>query len=165
MTRSIIMWTLWIVLCLIFQTTLVHIVSIGSIMPDLPIMILFLLGIRAGILPGIYAGFFLGLGQDLYSPSILGQNALAKTALGFFAGLFNEKLMRTDPVVKLIILLVAFVLHDAIFTAVTIVKTDSSWMLLVRELLTRTVPRALYSSVLVSMIYLWNLFVKPSLKR
>ncbi len=164
MAATIVKWVFLFVAALILQTTLVPAISIGGVEPDLIIVALFLLSIRYGIVPGLYAGFLIGLGQDLYSPSILGQNALAKTVTGFFIGLFNERFMRTDPLVKIVILVLSFVVHDTIFQLALIAKTDGSAAQLASELLTQTLPRAIYSSVIASLAYLWDYFVKPSLQ-
>jgi rod shape-determining protein MreD len=158
-------WFGGIALCLVLQTTIMRVIAIAGIEPDLLLLVLCILGIRAGIMPGIYIGFLIGLGQDLYSPSILGQHALSMTVAGAFLGLFNEKVMRTDPIIKLAIILIAFFIHDSIFTTVTVIKTDASAALFVREILTRTLPRALYSIAFASLLYLVNYYVKPSRRR
>jgi rod shape-determining protein MreD len=165
MIGTFIKWFVGISLCLALQTTVVRVIAIAGIAPDLLMIALFLFAIRAGVLPGIYVGFLMGLGQDLYTPAILGQTALAKTLTGFFIGLFNEKLMRTDPIMKMVILLVSFFVHDIIFTAVTIVKIDASFATLVLELFTRTLPRAVYSALFAALVYAYEYFVKPSLRR
>jgi rod shape-determining protein MreD len=155
-------WTVVFLAALILQTTLVPVIGIAGVKPDLVIIALFLLSIKFGVLPGLYAGFLIGLGQDLYSPSILGQNALAKTVTGFFIGLFNERFMRTDPLMKIIILMLSFLVHDAVFTLALIVKTESGIAQLIPELFSQTLPRTIYSAVIASLIYLWDHIVKPS---
>lgn len=164
MIVSILKWLGLFVLFFILQTTFVPIISIGGVKPDLLILGLFLLAIRTGVMPGLYVGFLLGLGKDLYSPSILGQNALSNTIMGFFVGLFNERFMRTDPILKIVILLLGIILHDTIFTIVLIVKTEADMSMLAPELITRSLPRALYTAFFAALIYLWDYFIKPSMK-
>lgn len=165
MIGTFLKWLGGIALCLILQTTFMRVIAVAGIAPDLLILVLFLMGVRNGIMPSIYTGFLIGLGQDLYSPSILGQHALSMTITGFFAGLFHEKVMRTDPIMKLVIMLVGFLLHDTVFTIVTIVKITAGGGLFVREIFFHTLPRALYSIIFASLVYLYNYFVKPSLHR
>lgn len=153
-------WVIGLIVCLVLQTTLVPSMAIFGIQPDLLLILLFLLAVRYGVMPGIYAGFLLGLGLDLYSPSLLGQNALAATIMGFFAGLFNEKVMRTDPIMKVVILVACLLLHDAVFAVVEVVKTDSSLGSLFLELIARSIPRAAYSTAVAFLIYAWSYFVK-----
>ena len=104
------------------QTSFVPVISVAGIGPDLPLIALFFFSIKYGMMPGIFVGFFLGLGLDLYSPSLLGQNALAATMTGAFIGFFNERTMRTDALIKSALLLVAFIIHDATFLFVQILK-------------------------------------------
>jgi rod shape-determining protein MreD len=157
-------WLVVFCVCLVLQSTLMPVVGIKGIQPDLLVVMLFLLAIREGVMAGIYAGFFVGLAQDLYSPAILGQNALAKTIIGFFAGLFNEKVIRTDPIIKMVLLVLAFLIHDTVFTLTELIKTGAPMVSLATELLTRTLPRTAYSAVVASLFYAWEYAVKPSLQ-
>lgn len=165
MMSIVLKWIVFFILCIILQSTLISSVSILGISPDCVLLALFLLSIKHGTLPGIYVGFLLGLLQDLYSPSILGQNALAKTVVGAIIGLFNEKVMRTDPILRMILILLAFVVHDSLFVISDIIKIAAPVSLLFKELLTRTLPRTLYSMVLLAIVYVWDYFLKPLIQR
>ncbi len=165
MISLIIKWGIAIIFCLVLQTTIIPSMAIFDVQPDLLIVLLFFLCVKHGVIPGIYVGFFLGLGQDLYSPSMLGQNALAKTVIGFFMGFFNEKVMRTDPILKIVILIISFVIHDALFTGAQLLKTGDSLLPLLTELLARTLPRAIYTTLFVFLIMFWDASIKPNFKR
>lgn len=165
MRETVLKWFAAFIVCLILQTTLIPSMAIFGIQPDLPIIVLAFMCLKHGVMPGIYIGFFLGLCLDLYAPALLGQNALANTVIGFFLGLFNEKVMRTDPLMKIIILVVCFFIHDILFFGAELLKNDSSLLSLIPELFTRTLPRAIYSTVLALLIIFWNTNIKPNLKR
>lgn len=152
-------------LAFLFQTTLVQSIAVAGVQPDLILVALFFLSIQGGSLSGIYAGFLLGLGQDLYSPSVLGQNALGKTIAGAFSGLFNEKVMRTDPLIRLIILVLVFLLHDAVFSIAAAIRFDGSLSGVLPSLVTETLPRALYSVVIAAATYVWIYVVRPATAR
>ncbi len=154
-------WAGWIILCVILQSTLVPYIAVMSCKPDLPIVALFYLSLRLGVMPGVYVGFFLGLGQDLFSQSVLGQIALAKSVAGFVAGLFNERVVRLDPITRGALLIAVFVLNDAIVMLVQIVKSDGSAGMFFTELLMVTLPRALYSLVFAAIPLVWVNVVKP----
>lgn len=158
-------WFAAIIVCLILQTTLIHSIAIFGVQPDLLIIVLFFMCLKHGVMPGIYVGFFLGLGLDLYSPALLGQNALAMTAIGFFMGFFNEKVMRTDPIMKIVILAISFFIHDTILLGVELLKNDSSLIHLIPEFIIHTLPRAVYTTILAFLINMWNTSIKPNLKR
>ncbi|MFP4013224.1 MAG: rod shape-determining protein MreD [Chitinispirillaceae bacterium] len=165
MTTKIWKWTGLFLLCFILQSTLVPYVKIFGVQPDLILLVLFLLSIKAGVMPGVYIGFLLGLGQDLFSAEILGQNALAKTIVGFLAGLFNEKVIRLDPVLQAVLLIMIFAVNDAVVMTVQIVKMGDPLNLVAGELLTATLPRAMYSLVFAIVPFVWDNVIQPVTRR
>ncbi|NLE00382.1 MAG: rod shape-determining protein MreD, partial [Fibrobacter sp.] len=133
--------------------------------PDLLTLVLFLLAIKAGIIPAVYVGFFLGLAQDVYSPAILGQNALAKTIAGFFAGLFNEKIMRLDPIIQTVLLVITVILCDLIFLTVQVVKSGSTLQFIGTQIFTTALPQALYTLFFGIIPIFWEHFFQSATKR
>jgi rod shape-determining protein MreD len=164
MNNAIIRWAGLFFICFILQTTLVPVIGIFSVRPDLLMVALFLCAVRTGQMPGVWVGFILGLAQDLYAPSILGQNALSMSMAGFFAGFFNERVMRVDPLVQMVLLLFAFLIHDSLYYIVQIVKTGGSGGVVFHGLLTATVPRAFYSILFALLPYIRERFL-PSFSR
>lgn len=165
MSSAIIKWFVIFSVALIVQTTVVPTISINGIMPDLILIALFALSIQFGQLSGIFTGFILGLFMDVYSPSLLGQNALSNTIIGAFFGFFNEKMMRIDPIMKVFVLILGIFAHDAIFVGVRLVENGDPMTYLVQELLTRTFPRAFYTTIFLFLIFAWNNIVKPNFRR
>jgi len=161
MMNIVLKWTGWIILCVILQSTLVPHMAVMSFEPDLPLVALFYLALRFGVMPGVYVGFFLGLGQDLFSQGFLGQTALAKSVIGFVCGLFNERVVRLDPITRGALLIAMFILNDAIIMLVQIVKSDGGAGTFFTELLMVTLPRALYSLVFAAIPLVWVNVVKP----
>jgi rod shape-determining protein MreD len=162
MNIGILKWIAIFIGCFALQTTLMPVIAIAGIHPDLLMVALFFLAVRAGQMTGVWAGFFLGLAQDMYSPSILGQNALSKAVAGFFAGIFNDKVMRIDPLIHLVFLFVTFIIHDTLFYIVQIVKNGGG--IVFHELLTASIPRALYSLLFALLPYIKDRFF-PSFSR
>jgi rod shape-determining protein MreD len=158
-------WPILFVACFILQTSFVPSLSVLGVKPDLLMIVLFFFSIRYGVMAGVFVGFFMGLAQDLYTPAILGQNALTKTIIGACIGLFNEKVMRTDPFVKTIILFVMFIVHDSVFMLVLLMKNTNHFFVMVPDLFLKTIPRALYSAVIAALFYAWEFLPKPSGRR
>jgi rod shape-determining protein MreD len=158
-------WLGIFILCFVLQTTIVPVIDIFGIHPDLPLVALFFLGFRAGPMPSLWAGFFLGLAGDLYSPSILGQNTLSKTVAGFFAGIFNEKVMRVDTLVQMVLLVLTFIVNDAVYVAVQVIKSGGGGSGIARHCIVATLPRALYSMLFALIPYLKNHFFGSSTPR
>lgn len=165
MLKTTLKWFALFFIAFVLQSTLMPFVSIYSIKPDLLVLVLFMLATKTGIMPAVYVGFFIGLSQDVYSPLILGQNALAKTVAGFFAGLFNEKVMRLDPIVQSIILVLTVILSETVFLIVEIVKSSGSLQSFGTEMFTAVLPRALYTLLFGVIPIFWEHFFQPVKRR
>jgi rod shape-determining protein MreD len=157
-------WPLLFIVCFILQTSFVPSMAVLGVKPDLLMILLFFFCIRHGSMPGVFVGFFLGLTQDLYSPALLGQNALTKTIIGACIGLFNEKVMRTDAMVKTIILFVMFLVHDILFSLILLIKNTHHVSILLPDLALKTVPRAVYSVIIAALFYVWEMVPKTGKK-
>jgi len=156
MIRTILRWLFVFIVCLAVQTTVVSAVQLFGREPDIVFVAMFVFALRFGVLPTVWVGFALGLLQDLYSPSLLGQNALAKTVSGALCGLFNERVMSTDPVTKLVILVMAFLVHDSIILVSDMLKQDLPLLTLLSGLVMTTLPRMLFSMVFAGAYYGWE---------
>ena len=158
-------WAAVFIGAFLFQSSIASSISIFGVKPDLLVLVLFMFAVKCGVLPATYVGFFIGLAQDLYTPGILGQNALAKTVAGFFAGLFNEKVVRVDPILQVILIFIVFIVNDSIFLGVQLMRSGGSMNLILTDMITATVPRALYSLVFAALPLIWENFVQPAVKR
>jgi len=161
MINVILKWLGWFLLCVILQSTVVPYIAIMSVKPDLPMLALFFMATRFGMMHGVYAGFFLGLGHDLFAPGLLGQNALAMGIVGFISGIFNERVMRLDPIMRGVLIIVAFLVNDIILMLVQIMKSDADAGTLLMELLAVTLPRAAYSLLFAMIPFVWTNIIKP----
>jgi rod shape-determining protein MreD len=165
MITNVIKWIVAFIIAFALQTTLVSAISIYGVKPDLIVIVLFMLAIKVGILPAVYVGFLIGLSQDIYSPSFLGQNALAKTVAIFFASLFNEKVMRIDPIFQAVLLVVTILISDSVFQMVQVVKSHSSIGVVGIELMTSALPRGLYSLLFGFVPIFWEHFFHAGTRR
>jgi rod shape-determining protein MreD len=159
--NTVLKWAGWFLLCVVLQSTLVPHIAIISVKPDFVLLVLFLMAVKFGMMPGVYVGFFLGLGQDIFSADLLGQNTLAMSVTGFVCGLFNERVMRLDIVMRAVILLLAFFVNDIIVTIVHITKADGNTGALLMELLIVTLPRAAYTLLFAIIPFVWTNIIKP----
>ena len=165
MIKKILYWPLVLITCFVLQTTLVKAIPIFGIKPDLLIVALFILSTKTGVLSGVYTGFLIGLAQDIYSPMILGQNALSMSFIGFIAGHFNEKIIRLDPILQGLLLIILFLVNDSIAMIVQAVKLSSDMSLVLPEILYSSIPRAFYSLVFAILPFLWTSFIHPTIRR
>lgn len=151
--------TRWFILALIslavllLQTILIPFVAVGTIVPDLILIWVVVLGIARGQITASTAGFFLGLGLDLLAgdDGMLGLSSLTKAVAGFLAGYtFNEnKTMQnlSSAQFPLTVAIVSLV-HNLLYFLIFLQGTDISWN---DAILRHGIPATAYT-VLVSLI-------------
>jgi rod shape-determining protein MreD len=158
-------WAGLILFVFILQTTIVPVIAIFGVKPDLILLVLVFFAFKTDVIPAVFTGFILGLAQDFYSPEVLGLNALVKSLAGFIAGFFNEKVMRIDPIFQLALLFLIFIIHDAVYLLVHVLKSGASFQMIGTELLTATLPRTLYSLFFALIPILWEFLFSSRGKR
>jgi rod shape-determining protein MreD len=139
----------FLVLGLIMQQTLVQLISIGSIKPDLMLVILVAVSMRYGSVVGVFSGLTIGLIQDVYAIEALGANAMAKCLVGYCTGLLDEKVIKVMPATKVLFLAVAFLFHDVIYSLAAGFHGMAFW----EALLHRTIPSGIYTLLVGSLVF------------
>lgn len=76
---------------LIIQSTVIPLISIGEVIPDLILILLVYYSITEGQIYGTVLGFIYGLCFDFVTGSLLGSAMIAKTVAGFVAGYFSSE--------------------------------------------------------------------------
>ncbi len=76
---------------LIVQTTVVNLISINGIVPDLILILLVFYSIKTNQMYGMILGFVFGFLFDLITGSLLGSSVISKTITGFTAGYFSNE--------------------------------------------------------------------------
>jgi rod shape-determining protein MreD len=104
-----------IVVALALQTTLAGLVFRGTAALDLVLVVVIYISLVAGPGTGLLAGTFAGLIQDSLSSGILGIGGLAKTIVGFLAGLIATQFIVTAPLSRFMVFVLGTALHAAIF--------------------------------------------------
>jgi rod shape-determining protein MreD len=89
------------------QCTVVPVVGVGGIVPDVPVVLTVLLALRYGAEAGCLTGFALGLAQDAVAGGPLGLHALSKGLLGFIAGDLPRWVLVTRPAVPIGVAVIA----------------------------------------------------------
>ncbi len=73
------------------------------------------IALKSGPVTGLLAGTVAGLIQDALSNPILGIGGLAKTMVGFLAGLLATQFILNGPLPRFVLIVMATALHAAIF--------------------------------------------------
>ena len=83
------------------QCTVVPVVGVGGVVPDVPVVLTVLLALRYGPEAGCLTGFALGLAQDAVAGGPLGLHALSKALIGFAAGDLPRWILVRRPIGEL----------------------------------------------------------------
>ncbi|MGH2650363.1 MAG: rod shape-determining protein MreD [Actinomycetota bacterium] len=100
------------------QSTIVPVVGVAGVVPDLPIVLVILLALRRGPEVGCLTGFALGLAQDVVAGGPLGLQALAKAVIGFVVGELPRVCLVSNPLVSIIATVLATLADGALRFAV-----------------------------------------------
>jgi len=104
-----------ILVALALQTTLAGLVIRGTAAVDLVLIVVVYIALKSGPVTGVLAGTVAGLIQDALSNPILGIGGLAKTMVGFLAGVLATQFILNGPLPRFVLIVMATALHAAIF--------------------------------------------------
>ena len=104
-----------IVIALALQTTLASLVIRGTAALDLVLIVVVYLALITGPVTGLLLGSAAGLVQDSLSSGIIGVGGLAKTIVGYMAGMLGTQFILTAPLSRFVVFVLATVVHATIF--------------------------------------------------
>jgi rod shape-determining protein MreD len=135
---------------LILQSTLLKLVSVGHIQPDLVLLVLFYIGLMEGSFGATIAGFCTGLVQDVYAPQTLGLNALCKSLVGFGLGYCQRGVFVESLTARALILFSTVLVHDILYFQISLWPEVSGALALVVRV---GLPTALYTALLGYVVF------------
>ncbi len=100
---------------LALQTTLSPFVIRGIGAVDLVFVVVVYAALTSGSVTGLLTGTLAGLVQDALSSGVIGIGGLAKTVVGFLAGIVGTQFIVSQPLPRFVVFFGATVLHAAIF--------------------------------------------------
>jgi rod shape-determining protein MreD len=106
--------TLAIALALVLQTTLTRFIVRGTVAVDLVLVVVVYVALLSGSVTGLLAGTVAGLLQDSLSTGLIGIGGLAKTLVGFLAGIVGTQFIVARPLPRFVVFFAATVLHQMI---------------------------------------------------
>jgi rod shape-determining protein MreD len=116
---------------LALQTTLASLVIRGTAALDLVLIAVVYLALISGPVTGLLLGSAAGLVQDALSSGIIGIGGLAKTVVGFVAGVLGTQFIVTAPLSRFVVFVLATVLHASVFmglyTLLGLRQFDDPW--------------------------------------
>ena len=97
-------------LALALQTTLA-----GTDAVDFVLVVVVYVALTSGPVTGLLTGTFAGLVQDALASGVIGIGGLAKTIVGFLAGIIGTQFIVAQPVPRFVVFFGATILHAAVF--------------------------------------------------
>ncbi|MEW6320791.1 MAG: rod shape-determining protein MreD [Acidobacteriota bacterium] len=104
-----------VVAALTLQTTLAGLAFGGPAAPDLVLIVVVYVGLTRGPVTGVLAGSLAGLTQDALSGGVLGIGGLAKTVVGFLAGVLGTQFIMTAPLPRFVAFVGGTLVHALVF--------------------------------------------------
>ena len=105
-----------ILIAIAVQTTLGRYIFRDSSTPiDLVLIVVVYVAIKSGPVTGLLAGTVAGLIQDALSTSLIGIGGLAKTLVGFLAGIVGTQFIVVHSLPRFVVFFAATVLHAVVF--------------------------------------------------
>jgi rod shape-determining protein MreD len=104
-----------VAVALALQTTLARYVVRGSVALDLVLVVVVYVALTSGSGAGLLTGAFAGLVQDALSSDVIGIGSLAKTIVGFLAGIIGTQFIVARPLPRFVVFFAATLLHAVVF--------------------------------------------------
>ena len=104
-----------IALALALQTTLARFVVGGTAALDLVLVVVVYVALTTGPVSGMLAGSVAGVIQDALSSGVIGIGGLAKSIVGFAAGVIGQQFIVTAALPRFVMFLAASVAHAGVF--------------------------------------------------
>lgn len=138
------------ILLLVAQVTVVNLLAIKGIRPDLLLIYLILLTFKEGRIAGTISGFFLGLTYDAYAADFIGLSALTKSATAFIVAYFPKEMMGRGFFYVGGVLLGCSFFHDFIYSFIYSLGSQTNFINLVFRYV---IFSSLYTTFLGLIIY------------
>jgi len=148
---STMIWLGLIVVMTIIQSTLLPLVAIKGIYPDILLIMVVSYALLSGKEKGVGMGFFVGLLQDLAFGSVFGSYTLSKLATGYFFGLAERKVFKEHIILPVAAVAVGTVLNGLVLAVVLLLighKTD-----IFAVFINSILPQALYNLLIAIPIH------------
>lgn len=104
-----------IAVALALQTTLARFLVGGTAALDLVLVVVVYVALTSGPVTGMFAGSFAGIIQDSLSSGVIGVGGLAKSLVGFLAGVIGQQFIVTAAFPRLLMFLAATAVNAAVF--------------------------------------------------
>jgi rod shape-determining protein MreD len=110
-----------IVAAIVLQTALSRFIAQSTVAVDLVVVVVVYVALTSGPVTGLLAGTAAGLAQDALSSGVIGIGGLAKTLVGFLAGIIGTQFIVAQPFSRFVVFFAATAVHAAVFIGAYVV--------------------------------------------
>ena len=110
--KSKVAFFLTVVVCFLLQCTVMDLISVGSVTPNLMLVLCVSMGLMRGRKSGLWVGFFSGLLVDLFFSSIFGFYALIYMYIRYLSGYAHTINYDDDENVRMFLVAAADLLYN-----------------------------------------------------
>lgn len=135
------------------QSTVVPLMTIGGVMPDLVLVVVVSAAISTGSETGLICGVFGGLLQDLLSAGPFGYNVLSKMVLGFLVGFYQKKVNQGSLLLPLVAVAAGTVAATVVAVALLLINGQER---MISALLIQVLPATAYHILLAVPVHFMN---------
>lgn len=128
------------------QATLLGPLSLAGIKPDLPLALIYIIGLVTGPVEAALAGMAVGLVQDIGSVSLLGMCGFTRGLIGVAAGMLGTRVLDIASPMN-VMFIAAFSLAEGLIMAM-FMQTFYGGVPFLSLLFTRILPQAVYTGLL-----------------
>jgi len=140
-----------VLLNFILQTTLMHYIAIGQIIPNTALVIIICYALIRNDIEGAIFGFFVGLLNDIFFGHIVGVTSLLMLTTGYFSGKVFKDFYKENYIVSFILVATASLIYEFMFYMVNFLLIGRTNFL--RYFAHIILPTAAYNLVVCIFIY------------
>lgn len=140
-----------VVICFVLQTTVIQYIALGSVVPNLLIIVTSSIGFMRGNKEGLLTGFLCGLLIDIMYSDIMGYQAFIYMMIGYGNGYFRQVFYDEDIKLPLILIGTSELLYGlAIFTFSFFFQSKFNFMFYLNNII---LPELIYTLLVTLILY------------
>ena len=148
--------------CVALQTTILPLIAIANIRPNLILIVIASFGFMRGAKEGMFVGFFAGLMLDILYGNFIGFHALLFLLLGFINGLFEQIYLDEDFKLPLLLISVSsFVYGFGIYFFHFVLRGEFAFFAYLNQII---IPELIYTIGIAVPVYPLILLVNRRLE-
>lgn len=140
-----------ILVAFLLQSTVFQVLSLGSIGPNLMVIVTSSFGFMRGKKEGLWVGFFCGLLEDIFYGRLLGMHAMIYMYIGYANGYFNHIFYEEDIKLPIFLISVSELVYG--LSTYLIMFMMRSRFAFVYYLMRIILPELLYTIVITLVLY------------